>query len=128
MKHLQLFEDFDMTNSAINRRNFLLQYARPCKIEDFLDIPYWRYANSQVDSIMKVEFLDNDKEGRKWNSDYRFTFFRLNDNGTFFEHIDKNNFLYQIMNLDIPEKILRPATDEEIEIFKGNILTRKFNI
>ena len=111
MKYLKLFEELSNTY----------------KVQDFIDIPYWRYRNSQVDTIMKVEYLDNDKEGRKWNSDYRFTFLRLND-GSFFEMIDKNNFLYQILNLDVPEKILRPATDGEIEPFKERELAKKFNI
>ncbi len=112
MKYIKLFEGLPTKHYSI---------------QDFTNIPYWRYKNSQVDSIMKVEFLDNDKEGQKWNSDYNFTFFNLKDS-TFFEHIDKNNFLYQIMNLDIPNKILRPANDDEIELFKGNFLVKKFNI
>ena len=111
MKYLKIFEDWDRTY----------------KLQDFLDIPYWRYKNSGVNTIMKVEFLDNDKNGSKWNSDYKIIFFSLINN-TFHEIIWKNDFLYQIMNLDIPEKILRPATDEEIDLFKDNLLTRKFNI
>ena len=114
MKHLKLFEEFTYT------------------VQDFLDIPYWRYKNSQVDTIMKVEFLDNDKDGQKWNSEYRFTFFNMTNKNslkyTFFELINKNDFLYRIINLDIPEKILRPATDEEIELFKEKELMRKYNI
>lgn len=111
MKYIKLFEGLPTKHYSI---------------QDFIDIPYWKYKNSGVDSIMKVEFLDNDKLG-KWNSDYKFTFFNLKDS-TFFDHIDKNNFLYQIMNLEVPKKILRPATDEEIELFKGNFLTKKYNL
>lgn len=112
MKHLKLFEELDRTY----------------KVEDFLDIPYWRYRNKTVDTIMKAEYLDNDQY--KYNSNWNFTFLSLKeiDEFFFYELTLKNDFLYEIIKLDIPEKILRPATEEEIELFKGHFLTRKYNI
>ena len=108
MKHLKIYEDFDRTY----------------KLQDFIDIPYWRYKNS----IMKVEFLDNDKNGSKWNSDYKIIFFSLLHDQLTSEVILKSDFLSSIMKLDVPEKILRPANDEEVEFFKEKEIIRKYNI
>ena len=55
---------------------------------DFIENSYWRFRNSYMDSIMKVEEVHNDRE------------------------------LWQVVDFELKEKILRPATKEEIEQFE----------
>lgn len=63
--------------------------------------PYWRYRNSTIDSIIKIEYLPNNY--------YDFTILHINTN-----EIEKNIFNEfhiggMIINND-QNKILRPAT------------------
>ena len=94
-------------------------------IQSFVDIPYWRYRNSKVDTIMKVEFYDNNENN--FYSDWKFTTMDINTY-EFFELIYKNDFLYQILQLEDPEKILRPANKKEIEKFNLALQTNKYNL
>ena len=106
MKHIKIYEDFDTYS-----------------IQDFLDIPYWRYKNRYIDCIMHVDFLDTDEH--KWNSEYKYT---ILNNNAFLELVYKQEFLLNIIKLQEPEKILRPATEDEIKEFEFQKDMKKFNI
>jgi hypothetical protein len=94
------------------------------KIQDILDKVYWYYKNSQVESILKVEIVDNYKKD-SYNREYDYTFLNLNTGKINVVRYD-NDLLYKIFQIE--DKILRPATPKEIETLIAIEKSDKYNL
>lgn len=95
-------------------------------VGDFYKIPYWKYSHSSINCIFKVVFLlKNDKS--EYNNPCDLTMLNLD---TF--EVSKFNFnesiMRSIINVEDYKKVLRPATEEEIQKFNDNLVQNKFNL
>lgn len=92
-------------------------------VEDFRKIKYWRYCHSKVNSIIKVEFNSdfNDDE-------YDFTLYDINKKKLSELKWLPVTFINGMIDLKDDNKVLRPATEEEIEEFKIVEKAKKYNL
>lgn len=93
-------------------------------VSDFVNIPYWRYRNSLIDCIMKVEKYSTGK----YHGDNSFEFKVLKDGDKFIYMKFKSEDIREFIYLEDPIKIIRPATEEEIEDFKFKEDTKNYNL
>jgi hypothetical protein len=114
MKFINTYEKIISKNTEINYNP-----------GDFYKIPYWRYRHSSINSIFKVEY-----KIRKSLADANECNLTLVNLGTY----EVNTFLFndaimhEIAEVKDHMKILRPATESEIEVFNKMVEESKFNI
>jgi hypothetical protein len=87
-------------------------------VSEFVNIPYWRYRNFLIDCIMKLEKYSTGK--------YHFKV--LKDGEKFIYMKFKSEDIREFINLEDPIKIIRPATEEEINDFKFKEDTENYNL
>lgn len=113
MKHLKTYES--------------LQDIPDVSYEDFLTIKYWRYAHSMTNNIIRINNIQS-----KNKTVFHMTILNL-DNvpiglGLFHTNGYDESFIRKIINVTDDKKILRPATEDEIEFFEIQLNIQKYNL
>jgi len=104
--------------------------SSPYCINDFKIFKYWRYRNSCINIIWKLDKLEVKQSGvHVMEDEYRFLVLHLNVNKNKIDTIELGPAVLQGM-IDLKEKnkILRPATPEEIEEFELKVSANKYNL
>jgi hypothetical protein len=117
MKYLKSYEKYDISLSDfINKKNV-----------------YWRYTNDLIDCIMKLEKFSETEYAYKSNFIFKVLILGSSKKGnkeknTFTDIVFDSNGLFDIIKLKCAGKILRPATEEEIEKFDLLEVANKYNL
>ena len=100
----------------IKRFENLKEYS----IKDFYNIQYWRYRNSKIDTILCVIYPIVKEI-------IYFEFLKLDDN-KFFHMTFKFYQIRELFELEDDIKLFRPASTEEIEKYKLEKDSKKYNL
>ena len=117
MKYIKTFE-------------IVLENPDEISLSDFINNTYWRYKNDMLDCIMKLEKYTT---GKYYGADgFYYKILLLEAKGhtkiSFIEQIFDLDGMREIIKVKSDVKILRPATEEEIEKFKFLEETNKYNL
>lgn len=124
MKYLMKSKCFTESKTYIKTYEDLenaIQYT----ITDLIKIPYWRLKHATTDSMFRINKFWHDYT---WKTNFDITFYNLDVNNTFHTgDFWDEQMMRKLLKIE-DNKIIRPATPEEIEQFDLAEMTKKYNV
>ena len=94
-------------------------------ITDLTKIDYWRLKHATTDSIFRINYFWH--ETYPWKTNFDVTFYNLDVNTFSTQNFWDDQMMRKLIKIE-DNKIIRPATKEEIKQFDLVEMTKKYNI